>query len=291
MKTRNPIVPRFILSLSVLLIFPGLATAETTSCTPITSLPYTVDIQGVYCLTGDLSTDMASGHGITIGTNNVVVDLNGYTIAGLAAGAGTEAYGIYVPFRQNITIRNGTVRGFNVGIYLNDVFPYTISQAHVVENILADMNTVFGILAKGRGNTIRNNQVVDTGGASSYAFATGVEVVGPGNRVINNDVQRTRGRDDGFAYGISADTASGVVIENNRVLNAELGPGTSFGVYLFESTDALVKDNTVSLMNYGIYYNPYGMGSTGIYINNLAGGCTIPFTGGTSAGSTNYSLP
>jgi hypothetical protein len=32
------------------------AFAETVNCTSITTLPYTISVQGVYCLTGDLVT-------------------------------------------------------------------------------------------------------------------------------------------------------------------------------------------------------------------------------------------
>src|SRR5262245_13223909 len=53
------------------------AQAETTLCTPITSLPATITVQGIYCLTSDFSVNMATGSAVTIDTNNVVIDLNG----------------------------------------------------------------------------------------------------------------------------------------------------------------------------------------------------------------------
>jgi hypothetical protein len=132
------------------------------TCTPITSLPKIITASSVYCLTSDLSTAMNTGHAVEIQADNVVIDLNGYTLDGLAAGAGTSAIGIYVWQRKNITIRNGTVRGFYFGIYLGDAPSFTTSQGHLIEGIRADMNTYTGINVEGQGNIVRNNQVVST---------------------------------------------------------------------------------------------------------------------------------
>src|SRR6266571_814513 len=91
------------------------ARAETVNCTAITSLPAVITVQGIYCFTGDLATGITSGNAIDIQTNNVVLDLNGFKLGGLAAGPGTQASGIHAFDRQNLTIKNGTVRGFLTG--------------------------------------------------------------------------------------------------------------------------------------------------------------------------------
>jgi hypothetical protein len=71
------------------------ARAETVNCTAITSLPFVITVPGVYCFTGHLETAMTSGTAIDIQTNNVVLDLNGFKLGGLAAGLGTTARGIF----------------------------------------------------------------------------------------------------------------------------------------------------------------------------------------------------
>src|SRR5262245_36639293 len=114
----------------------GPVAAETTACTPITTLPFTITVQGIYCLTTDLAIG-GGGGGITIATNNVVLDLNGHKIGGLASGPATFATGIFASAKQNITIRNGTVRGFAFGILLGDSPPYATSQGHMVTNVRA----------------------------------------------------------------------------------------------------------------------------------------------------------
>jgi parallel beta-helix repeat protein len=228
---------------------------------------------------------MTSGNAITINVNNVVIDLNGRKLGGGAAGAGTEARGIYAYQRKNITIKNGTIRGFFRGIYLDDALPYTTSQGHIIEDIRADMNTVYGIRVYGRGNIIRNNQVVDTGGSSLNDFAYGIAASGPGNRVLNNDVYETKETDAGQGIGIHITYGDGNVVMNNRIGNQDFGTGDSYGIYTLYSDNVIVKGNTISKMEWGIAFNAT---ATGLYGDNLASGCTSAFSGGTAAGSTNY---
>ena len=52
----------------------------------ISSLPVTITTQGVWCLDRDLSTSNSAGPAVTIATNNVTVDCNGFKIGGLGAG-------------------------------------------------------------------------------------------------------------------------------------------------------------------------------------------------------------
>jgi len=73
--------------------------------TPVSSAPYTISVPGSYYLTTNVS--VSSGDAITIATNNVMLDLNGFTIYSTAASAGGTA--ILVNGTQNITIRNGNI--------------------------------------------------------------------------------------------------------------------------------------------------------------------------------------
>ena len=261
------------------------ALAETTVCTAITALPYTISAQGVYCLNSDLTTGIPSGAAITINTNNVTIDLNGRKLGGLAAGAGTSAYGIYASQRKNITIRNGSIRGFLYGIYLYGNSPYTASSGHLIEDIRADGNTYIGMYIFGTGNIIRNNQVVNTGGSSIITSAYGILAFGPGLSITNNDIINTVEQTGGYSTGVYVFTCDGCAIENNRISNSALGPGTSYGVRMGSSSDVMALNNRISTVDFGIYYSTP---STGKYRDNLTGAdVTTPYTGGTAVG-TNY---
>jgi hypothetical protein len=186
MKTRKCHFTQIFFVLFLFLVFANFTQAETTDCTAITSLPYTISTQGIYCLTSDLSTSMTSGNAIEVATNNVVIDLNGHKLGGQAAGAGTRAYGIHANNRTNITVRNGTVRGFYTGVY----FEGTSSSGHVVENLRLDFNKAHAINVYGNGHLIRDNQVISTGGHNNGNFYNlGIVVQnGSGGTVMNNRV-------------------------------------------------------------------------------------------------------
>jgi copper-binding protein NosD len=231
------------------------ARAETTLCTPIAALPTTIAAPGIYCLTSDFDLNMAAGDAILIAANNVVIDLNGHKIGNLAAGPGTFAQGITAEDRQNITIRNGTLRGFMRAIAIEGTAPFTTSQGHLVEDIRADRNTLIGILVRGRGCLIRRNRAMLTGGStavSDRAATRAIEAQGPSNRVLDNDV----------------------------ITVVPQASGAAFGILLQESTDALVVDNRITRTSQAIHFNA----STGKYRDNLASGGG-PYTGGTDAGN------
>lgn len=297
-----------------LMLSVSAARAETTLCTAIASLPAVITVQGVYCFTGDLTTAQVSGNVIDIQTNNVIIDLNGHKLGGQAAGVDTQAVGIHALDRRNVTVKNGTVRGFYRGVWLQESSPlYINSMGHVVEGLRADFNTAVGIAVWGTGNIVRNNQVVSTGGSRVSTFAVeGINAQGPAARVLNNDVIATGpatgavnaigvfvGSAPGSvvegnrianttcpscsAMGIYVDTSDAIAVSANRVSNATAVAGST-GVYLTGSADALVSDNRIARLATGINF----ASGSGSYMNNQVTGATTPYLGGTAAGTTNF---
>ena len=79
---------------------------SSTQRTSITSLPYTITQPGSYYLTADL-VGVAGQNGITVGADDVTIDLNGFTLRGAIGSLdGIFAAGI----RTNLTVRNGVVK-------------------------------------------------------------------------------------------------------------------------------------------------------------------------------------
>ena len=301
---------------AVIMLFSSTAQAETTQCTSITTIPTTITTQGIYCLNGNLAGSLAGGSAILINTNNVTIDMNGFKLGNLAAGAGTEATGIYASQKKNITIRNGSIRGFYFGIYLHDYSPDTTSSGHLVEDVRFDGNTTVGIFVRGTGNIIRNNQVVKTGGSTVSADAYGILTYGPGVRVLNNDIIDVAGSSSpshaiyiapgegsvvagnrisnvtstsSHAYGVYLRTSSGSVVEGNRISNVSPGvTGSAAGIQLdYTSNNITVSDNRIAgVASLGI---AYVRSSSGIYMNNTVSGATTPFAGGSPAAGTNFS--
>jgi len=249
-----------LILLALLLVLTPNVWAETTNCTPITTLPAVITVQGIYCFTGNLATSMVGGTAITINTNNVTIDLNGWKLGGLAAGTGTQTRGIYALQRKNITIRNGIIRGFLRGIYLDDVPPYTASQGHLIEDIRADQNTYVGMLIEGRGNMVRRNQVVDTGGSTLINDAFGIQLRGPGVRVINNDISATTATSGGESDGLRMTDADGAVAQNNRIADVSSVSGEAYGINSDSSNNVGIEDNHIADVG-------SGGSATGILIN------------------------
>lgn len=118
------------------------------------------------------------GNGVVINASNVVFDLGGHTITGPApTGVGNGPRGVIVSSnRTGVTVRNGTVRGFDSGV---DVLPG------------ANAATVTGLVLDANGDGIR----VNTGASSSQLTNntivnttqfSGIQIGGNGHLVENN---------------------------------------------------------------------------------------------------------
>ena len=263
-------------TLLLLLALGARVPAETVDCTPVTSLPATISAQGIYCLTGNLATAQTSGAAVTINANNVTLDLNGWKVGGQAAGIGTNAYGIQ-SLAANVTVKNGIVRGFLVGVTL-------AGRGSTVQGITVDQNTGTGIYVSGEGSVVQGNQVVDTGGASN-ATVTGIGVTGPGTLVENNLVSGLAASGSGDEWGISfAPTATQSTARGNVVTDAARpSTGTSYGILVNGTAAVAVSSNLVTNFRYGVRYSG---SATGTYSRNTAISCDFPYSGGT-AGSGN----
>ena len=214
---------RFALACGLGLTLCGEVAAETRNCIAVPAVPHTIAAPGVYCLTRDLRLDRTSGIAIRVDADDVVLDLNGHLLDGVNWGVDTEAAGVFAMERRNLTIRNGTVRGFRIGIWLSGRHPYTAWGGHQITDIRADQNRSSGIRVDGRGSIVERNLVVDTVATAMDAGAWGIYVLGPGNRVVDNDIVRVRSRGNAFAGGIRVENLPGNLVVSNRVSDVAYG--------------------------------------------------------------------
>lgn len=241
------------------LVAPSAAAETFYTCdTIITTLPTTISTQGVYCLNSDLLTAQTSGNAITIATNNVVLDCNGYRIGGLSGGTATDAYGVRATNRQNITVRQCSIRGFRYGVALDGT-----SANSVVEHNRLEQNRAIGIWVNGSSHTVRHNQINDTGGRPASS-ASAIRAGGDLHDISDNNIYRVWATGttpvDGQATGIGLNSSAGSVIRGNRISRLLRGGSASaYGIDAF-GAQVSVEGNHLALINsaspaagYGIY--------------------------------------
>ena len=264
--------------------------------TRITTLPYVISAPGIYYIDQKMTTNLSTGAAIVINANNVVLDLNANAIGNLAAGLGTQAVGILADSRQNVTVRNGIVRGFYVGVALGEFTTPGASSGNAVEGVTSDQSRSVGILVEGTGSVVRHSRVVSTTGSTAIDpwnglasnSAIGIEVTGTGAQVSDNEVINTDCTNSctsgSQALGIYIASAPGAVLTENRILNGSLATATSSAGIAVDasSPNAFADGNYLAGFVHGLVFN-----GTGKYRNTLTNNVTVPYSGGTAVDLNN----
>jgi hypothetical protein len=187
--------------------------------TPISSAPFTISQPGSYYLTTNVS--VSSGDAITIATNGVALDLNGFTLSSTEASPTGNGILLNSGLR-NITIANGFIQGgvtndgtgvysgsgFGYGIYYSGNPPVNVrvsgvsvsgclyhgirvhlnaGDSTVVESCTVRTVGSYGIVA----STIKTSSAIDCGITAIYGY----------------QVSDCRGHSTGSGFGVSATTA------------------------------------------------------------------------------------
>jgi len=251
---------------------PGMAGGPTGwgggSCHEITAFPAIILGPGVYCLSFKyIDFPLTWGALITIASDDVVFDLNGATLDGTPNVTGVFSYGVRSFNRRNVTVRNGTIKGFNYAVHLMNITGEQRdprpSVNFVVEDIQAIRNRSGAILVIGHDSTIRRNYIAGTGHSSDPAVVAttwAIWAAGWGLRVIDNDVHNTRPNGS--------------------------GGGDAYAIYLAGVWEAVVVNNRITDAGFGLF----GQGPTatwGKYRDNVTVNVGTPYTGGTDIGNNN----
>jgi parallel beta-helix repeat protein len=134
--------------------------------TKINSLPYTIASSGYYYIASDLSCD-ATNNGITITSDNVTLDLMGFSLNG--PGAGNDYDGIYIDTLYNIEIRNGTIRNF--GQYgINMTIGGGLGRGHRIINVRVMDNQNTGMQIWADGSLVERCTAIGNGTSGIYVY-------------------------------------------------------------------------------------------------------------------------
>jgi len=173
--------------------------------TTIESLPYTIKKPGTYTLDGNLSYSGAAGtNAITVTASNVVLDLTGYTLSGTNTNAISGA-GV-----SNVTIQNGTINGFLVGVLFEN------GSQELFQNLRVSNPVVAGIeLINSTSGTIQNCFITNTTPATDGIYLGGCQgIVVKNNQIANEGV------------GCDSNSTSGNIFIADQLTNC------SYGLYL-----------------------------------------------------------
>jgi hypothetical protein len=246
----------------------------------VTSVPTTISKAGSYCLTADIAARSMTGIAIWIKASDVRLDLGDRKIVG--PGGATEASAIVAePTAQRVSIKNGLIRGFKIGVNSQGALAR-------VENVQVDRCTSIGIFVAGQGSLVRGNRVTNTTGNAAGlpdVAGTGIMACGPATVVEDNVVTGLPHAEQaqwGDELGIMV-SGQGSVLRNNVVIDDDVPCcRLTYGISV-AGEGVTVSGSIISSFSYGL---SYGGAGTGTYSRNVVTGCTNPYTGG-SAGSDN----
>jgi len=209
--------------------------------TPISSCYY-ITSPGSYYVTANLIGSAygapGSPYAIGIGTDNVTVDLNGFTLQGVPGSwSGVYIYGSHT----NIVVRNGNIIGCGGdGVAWNHPTlpaPQNVVLEHltvsgsgasgiatannyVVSNCSIQNNSGAGIAVLGNGSVIIGNTLAGNNAANS-AGSAGIIVEGLNNRIEGNHVTGSGAAGNGIAFNY------GGYINNIIIKNSVSGNGAN----------------------------------------------------------------
>lgn len=252
--------------------------------TAISTLPATISSPGLYVLTADMHFAAPTGAAITINADDVVLDLNEFTLSGKPAGPASKAVGILAVGHSELTIRNGDVTGFYNGVEIQG----DNARGCLVEKLFVYDVTYQAVRVEGSGHIVRGNRFLNITGNPDAASggngsSTAIGAYGAANTVLNNDivdVYGVSGKYIGFGTGINLNASKQSIVENNRLINRNFEKN-SYGIFIGESKDVLAIHNRIIDRDMAITYSG---GSTGAYRDNQTQACVTPYTGGTDVG-------
>jgi hypothetical protein len=116
--------------------------------TIIGSVPYTISNPGNYVLNTDLPY-AGTGTAITVNSNNVTIDFQGYQLKSSAPSSGVTITGIALTNVNNVTIKNGRLSAFVVGINIQGGIGHVVEKMRILSTYSPNENGPYGITITG----------------------------------------------------------------------------------------------------------------------------------------------
>ena len=259
-KVRRPLR---LLSIPILLI--GLTATGLVS--PAESAPAPIKCGAVITSNTTLTADVGpcSQAGVTIGADNITLNLNGFAVMGRASRTG-DGIGVLINGRTDVTVTNGRVINFDAGVVIAGGSGNTVTGLLVKDNI-GTMKSDFGdgiLLVSSSNNDIIGNDVLNNGPFDGIGLFENSDSNTVEDNVVTANSLGFTGLDGIRVEGPSADF--------NVVTGNSVSGNTLDGIALFNGTGNSITDNDVTGNGYGHLGARPGVG---IISFSLADGNTI----------------
>lgn len=224
---------------------------------------YKITNSGSYYLTGSF-TGVSGKHGIFIAAPDVTLDLNGYSVIGVAGSFDGINATNTAPTSPGLAVRNGAVMGWGV----NGLNAQTGAPGATFEHLQLLTNGWSGLKATGaviRDCVAEGNNAI--GGNSSYGiFATGSRIM---NCLVKANINGIQGSGGCTIDGcVATDNGSGLLADNSIIQNCTAYNSTFQGMFLFSNNR--VTGNLVDGNGHGS-----GIVVAGGGLNNVLDGNTL----------------
>lgn len=256
------------------------------SYTKITGTNFVVEQPGKYCLTQDLTVSVEDYDGLEINTGSlggqsVLIDLNEHKIALVVESGENVAYtaGVFISSVDdgNVTVQNGTIQGFDWGVFSFSGVGGTLNVQDV--DIVIDNPEA----AYATGIDVSDfDEVVVTGGSihaeipGAYAGMLIWEV--PVITVASAEIVSS-------GHGIITTGADRVSVFDS-VLTNDHDHITTWGIGLADTPNSMIVNTDISGFGVGVHYDE-ASDAKGIYARTTVSALDQCFVGGMAIGSKN----
>ena len=194
----------------------ALLTVASYGQTVINSVPFTITQPGKYILKSDLTLQPGRIAAISVEASDVNIDLNSFSLLGsadvrAAAGIGITAFGVH-----DLTVRNGFVEDFLIGVSIDSSSMIEFDNVHLVANRGAAAR-----LSSCTDSVIRNCAINKVVPSLNPRSSVGIEISGgTGIQVINALIAGTATEPYVFGIGVGGNSR-GNYFESVYIVNCE----------------------------------------------------------------------
>jgi nitrous oxidase accessory protein NosD len=227
---------RFLLGLGILLLFTAGLPAGSKAHNGA-SIACGQTITEDTTLEEDLACPAEAASALVIAASNITLDLGGHTISGY-----TPNTGVYTTGQSGLTIRNGVIEGFNVGVYIDSSNGVTVEDLTVRNMDITDPDHfLFGIAIVGSQAVVVRDSLFEF---PVVAHKEAVEVFDSTVEVYNIEV---RGGGAGVSFSFLNDTCDPLNHPSNGTVRDNIFSDVYVaGVWIACTSSVLIEGNDIS---------------------------------------------